>query len=79
MIRWLRRLLIFWTMRRERRMPQAVDTVHRLSWQQQASVVAAIVQQIDDYLLPRFQSLDAPVLAVVGGSTAPGSRRWSTA
>ncbi|MDQ3106665.1 MAG: dynamin family protein, partial [Actinomycetota bacterium] len=32
----------------------------------------AAVQQIDDYLLPRMQSLDAPLLAVVGGSTGAG-------
>lgn len=31
-----------------------------------------IVQQIDDYLLPRLRSLDAPLLAVVGGSTGAG-------
>ena len=28
--------------------------------------------QIDDYLLPRLRSLDAPLLAVVGGSTGAG-------
>jgi hypothetical protein len=32
----------------------------------------AVVHQIDDYLLPRLRSLDAPVLAVVGGSTGAG-------
>ena len=32
----------------------------------------AVVQQIDDYLLPRLRSLDAPLLAVVGGSTGAG-------
>lgn len=32
----------------------------------------AAVHQIDDYLLPRLQSLDAPLLAVVGGSTGAG-------
>ena len=32
----------------------------------------AAVHQIDDYLLPRLRSLDAPVLAVVGGSTGAG-------
>ena len=31
-----------------------------------------LAQQIDDYLLPRYQSLDAPLLAVVGGSTGAG-------
>ena len=33
---------------------------------------AAAVHQIDDYLLPRLRSLDAPLLAVVGGSTGAG-------
>ncbi len=32
----------------------------------------AVVQQVDDYLLPRLRSLDAPLLAVVGGSTGAG-------
>ncbi|HVF32384.1 MAG TPA: ABC transporter [Acidimicrobiales bacterium] len=32
----------------------------------------AAVHQIDDYLLPRLRSLDAPLLAVVGGSTGAG-------
>ena len=32
----------------------------------------ALVKQIDDYLLPRLRSLDAPLLAVVGGSTGAG-------
>jgi len=31
-----------------------------------------LVQQVDDYLLPRLASLDAPLLAVVGGSTGAG-------
>jgi energy-coupling factor transporter ATP-binding protein EcfA2 len=30
------------------------------------------VAQLDDYILPRFRSLDAPLLAVVGGSTGAG-------
>ncbi|AXJ11277.1 dynamin family protein [Arthrobacter sp. PM3] len=30
------------------------------------------VNQLDDYILPRFRSLDAPLLAVVGGSTGAG-------
>lgn len=30
------------------------------------------VHQIDDYLLPRLRSLDAPLLTVVGGSTGAG-------
>ena len=32
----------------------------------------AIVDQIDDYLLPRLRDLDAPLLTVVGGSTGAG-------
>ena len=32
----------------------------------------AVVDQVDDYLLPRLRSLDAPLLAVVGGSTGAG-------
>jgi energy-coupling factor transporter ATP-binding protein EcfA2 len=31
-----------------------------------------LVRQIDDYLLPRLRQLDAPLLAVVGGSTGAG-------
>lgn len=33
---------------------------------------AALVKQLDDYLIPRLSSLDAPLLAVVGGSTGAG-------
>ena len=32
----------------------------------------AIVDQVDDYLLPRLRDLDAPLLTVVGGSTGAG-------
>jgi energy-coupling factor transporter ATP-binding protein EcfA2 len=32
----------------------------------------AVVHQIDDYLVPRLRRFDAPVLAVVGGSTGSG-------
>lgn len=32
----------------------------------------ALVRQMDDYLLPRLRRLDAPLLAVVGGSTGAG-------
>ena len=31
-----------------------------------------LLDQLDDYLLPRLRSLDAPLLAVVGGSTGAG-------
>lgn len=31
-----------------------------------------LVEQLDDYVLPRLNSIDAPVLAVVGGSTGAG-------
>ncbi|WP_426996140.1 dynamin family protein [Pseudarthrobacter sp. N5] len=30
------------------------------------------MSQLDDYILPRYRSLDAPLLAVVGGSTGAG-------
>lgn len=33
---------------------------------------AAFTNQLDDYILPRLQSADAPLLAVVGGSTGSG-------
>ncbi|MCA1684011.1 MAG: ABC transporter, partial [Actinobacteria bacterium] len=32
----------------------------------------AVADQVDDYLLPRLRDLDAPLLAVVGGSTGAG-------
>jgi hypothetical protein len=32
----------------------------------------ALVRQLDDYVVPRLRSLDAPLLAVVGGSTGAG-------
>ncbi|MDQ2757357.1 MAG: GTPase domain-containing protein [Actinomycetota bacterium] len=39
----------------------------------QASVVRGeLLHQLDDYVLPRLGSLDAPLLAVVGGSTGAG-------
>src|SRR5215510_3105946 len=31
-----------------------------------------LVDQLDDYVLPRLRQLDAPLLAVVGGSTGAG-------
>ncbi len=34
--------------------------------------VRSAVAQLDDYILPRYRSLDAPLLAVVGGSTGAG-------
>jgi hypothetical protein len=37
-----------------------------------AAIAAAVAGQIDDYLLPRLAHLDAPMLAVVGGSTGAG-------
>lgn len=33
---------------------------------------ARLLDQLDDYVLPRLRSLDAPLLAVVGGSTGAG-------
>nr|WP_232075853.1 ABC transporter [Phytohabitans suffuscus] len=35
-------------------------------------VSAALIAQLDDYLLPRLSRLDAPLLVVVGGSTGAG-------
>lgn len=32
----------------------------------------ALLQQLDDYVLPRLRAIDAPLLAVVGGSTGAG-------
>ena len=32
----------------------------------------ALVQQLDDYVLPRLRAVDAPLLCVVGGSTGAG-------
>jgi len=40
--------------------------------ERQREAARGIVQQIDDYLLPRLEALDAPLLAVVGGSTGAG-------
>ncbi|RDV09203.1 ABC transporter [Arthrobacter sp. RT-1] len=40
---------------------------------EQARLEAAnAASQLDDYILPRYRSLDAPLLAVVGGSTGAG-------
>lgn len=33
---------------------------------------AGLIRQLDDYILPRLADLDAPLLAVVGGSTGAG-------
>ncbi|MGB7423301.1 MAG: dynamin family protein [Ornithinimicrobium sp.] len=33
---------------------------------------SALVQQLDDYVIPRLRSVDAPLLCVVGGSTGAG-------
>ena len=39
---------------------------------EQREAAAAAVRQIDDYIRPRLANLDAPLLAVVGGSTGSG-------
>lgn len=39
---------------------------------QARSETAGALAQLDDYILPRYRSLDAPLLAVVGGSTGAG-------
>lgn len=35
-------------------------------------IARALVDQLDDYILPRLANIDAPLLAVVGGSTGSG-------
>src|SRR5215211_304251 len=37
-----------------------------------ARTARSVVDQVDDYLLPRLRDLDAPLLTVVGGSTGAG-------
>ncbi|MCG7254856.1 GTPase domain-containing protein [Corynebacterium hadale] len=37
-----------------------------------AADARAVVNQFDDYILPRLSNLDAPLLAVIGGSTGSG-------
>ena len=37
-----------------------------------AAEARAVVSQLDDYILPRLKNVDAPLLAVVGGSTGSG-------
>lgn len=37
-----------------------------------AAEAEAVADQIDDYILPRLANIDAPLLAVVGGSTGSG-------
>ncbi|MGY1746282.1 ABC transporter [Blastococcus sp. SYSU D00695] len=49
--------------------PLGLATAHRDDARRTAR---AVVDQIDDYLLPRLRDLDAPLLAVVGGSTGAG-------
>ncbi len=39
---------------------------------EQQSAARSVVTQLDDYVLPRLASIDAPLLAVVGGSTGAG-------
>ena len=39
---------------------------------EQRDAAASAVRQIDDYIRPRLADLDAPLLAVVGGSTGSG-------
>src|SRR3954451_16341811 len=37
-----------------------------------ARTARSVVDQVDDYLLPRLRDLEAPLLTVVGGSTGAG-------
>lgn len=56
------------------RLRQAVHDVHLPLPGNDRAVAAAtaIVDQLDDYILPRLARLDAPLLVVVGGSTGAG-------
>ncbi|MDO9589883.1 MAG: dynamin family protein, partial [Microcella sp.] len=47
-------------------------TLHLDGIVEQREAAAAAVRQIDDYIRPRLADLDAPLLAVVGGSTGSG-------
>ena len=49
--------------------PLGLDTPEAVEARRSAK---AVVDQVDDYLLPRLRDLDAPLLAVVGGSTGAG-------
>ncbi|SFL80936.1 GTPase domain-containing protein [Geodermatophilus ruber] len=49
--------------------PLGLDTASRDAAERAAR---GVVEQIDDYLLPRLGDLDAPLLTVVGGSTGAG-------
>jgi hypothetical protein len=40
--------------------------------EEQRKVLQEIARQLDDYVLPRLATIDAPLLAVVGGSTGAG-------
>jgi Dynamin family len=48
-------------------LPLQVDGVHQARTQR-----ARLLDQLDDYLIPRVRQIDAPLLAVVGGSTGAG-------
>jgi len=39
---------------------------------EQRAVLQEMVHQLEDYVIPRLMTLDAPLLAVVGGSTGAG-------
>ena len=49
--------------------PLGLATIDR---DQARRTAKAVVDQVDDYLLPRLRDLDAPLLCVVGGSTGAG-------
>ena len=62
-----------------RRVAALRDAVHASELQLETQDVSAerrdrtaLIDQLDDYVLPRLASLDAPLLAVVGGSTGAG-------
>jgi hypothetical protein len=39
---------------------------------EQRKVAQEIIRQLDDYIMPRLATIDAPLLAVIGGSTGAG-------
>jgi Dynamin family len=39
---------------------------------EQRKIAQEIIRQLDDYIMPRLATIDAPLLAVVGGSTGAG-------
>lgn len=51
---------------------EGVRQTHFVHNEQATHQATAVVAQVNDYILPRLADLDAPLLAVVGGSTGSG-------